>query len=48
MGMFDTFHIQDRGRNLDVQSKQFARVLNNYRLGDFVLFDAETPSGVSA
>ncbi len=48
MGMFDTFHVQDRGRVLQVQSKQFARVLNDYRLGDFVEFDAETPRGVQA
>ncbi|MBK6741775.1 MAG: hypothetical protein IPG66_01900 [Hydrogenophilales bacterium] len=48
MGMFDTFHIQDRGRELAVQTKQFARVLDEYRLGDFVDFDAETPHGVRA
>ena len=46
MGMFDTFHIQDRGRQLTVQSKQFAQVLGEYRLGDFVGFDQATPTGV--
>lgn len=48
MGMFDTFHIQDRGRQLAVQSKQFAQVLGEYRLGDFVDFDQATPTGVTA
>ena len=46
MGMFDTFHVQDRGWELHVQSKQFARMLNEYRLGDFVEFEAEPPCGV--
>lgn len=48
MGMFDTFHLQDRGRELPVQSKQFACVLDNYHLGDFVRFDQATPQGVAA
>lgn len=46
MGMFDTFHIQDQGRRLAVQSKQFARVLNDYRLGDFVEYETAAPRGV--
>lgn len=48
MGMFDTFHIQDRGRRLAVQSKQFAQGLDDYHLGDFVSFDQATPQGVTA
>lgn len=48
MGMFDTFHTQDRGRQLAVQSKQFAQGLDDYRLGDFVDFDRPTPQGVTA
>lgn len=48
MGMFDTFYLDHRGRTLDVQSNQFARVLNNYHLGDFVDFDLATPRGVTA
>jgi len=47
MGMFDTFHIQDCGRQLAVQSKQFAQVLGEYRLGDFVDFKQAVPSGVA-
>lgn len=46
--MFDTFHIQDRGRQLAVQSKQCARVLDEYQLGDFVTFEQATPKGVTA
>jgi hypothetical protein len=46
MGMFDTFHIQDKGRLLAVQSKQFACILNNYRLGDFVEYETTTPRGI--
>lgn len=48
MGMFDTFHVPHRGRDLAVQTKHFANVLNDYRLGDFVLFDADPPRGVNA
>lgn len=48
MGMFDTFHIQDRDRELAVQSNCFACMLDDYRIGDFVSFDHGTPSGVSA
>jgi hypothetical protein len=46
MGMFDTFHIQDQGRLLAVQSKQFACVLGDYRLGDFVEYETTAPHGV--
>lgn len=46
MGMFDTFHIQDQGRRLAVQSKQFACILNDYRLGDFVEYEITAPRGV--
>jgi len=46
--MFDTFHIQDRGRCLAIQSKQFASILNDYRLGDFVEFETSAPRGVLA
>lgn len=48
MGMFDTFHIQDRGRELAVQSKRFACLLDDYRIGDFVSFDHGTPTGITA
>lgn len=48
MGMFDTFHIQDCGRPLAIQSKQFAQVLGEYRLGDFVEFEQDSPTGVTA
>lgn len=48
MGMFDTFYLQDKGRTLEVQSKEFACVLSDYRFGDFVIFDAEAPRGVTA
>jgi hypothetical protein len=47
MGMFDTFHIQDQGRRLAIQSKEFACILNDYRLGDFVEYEtAVAPRGV--
>jgi hypothetical protein len=46
MGMFDTFQIQDQGRSLAVQSKQFANMLADYRLGDFVEYEAAAPRGV--
>lgn len=46
MGMFDTFHIQDQGRQLAIQSKRFARILSDYRLGDFVEFDITAAPGV--
>jgi hypothetical protein len=46
MGMFDTFHIQDQGRRLAVQSKQFAGMLADYRLGDFVEYESTAPHGV--
>jgi hypothetical protein len=47
MGMFDTFHIQDQGRRLTIQSKAFACILNDYRLGDFVEYEtAVAPRGV--
>ena len=47
MGMFDTFHIQNQGRHLAIQSKQFACILNDYRLGDFVEFETTVaPRGV--
>ncbi len=47
MGMYDTFHLQDRGRALAVQSKQFACMLGEYRLGDFVMFEHDPPAGVA-
>jgi hypothetical protein len=47
MGMFDTFHIQDQGRRLAIQSKEFACILNDYRLGDFVEYETDVaPRGV--
>jgi hypothetical protein len=46
MGMFDTFHIHDQGRHLAVQSKQFACILNDYQLGDFVVYETTTPHGL--
>ena len=49
MGMFDTFHIQDQDRHLAIQSKQFACILNDYRLGDFVEYETDVvPRGVLA
>jgi hypothetical protein len=48
MSMFDTFHIHDRGRELAVQSKHFACLLDEYRIGDFVSFDHGTPTGITA
>jgi hypothetical protein len=48
MGMFDTFHIHDRGRELVVQSKRFACQLDEYRIGDFVSFDHGPPTGITA
>ncbi len=48
MGMFDTFYIQDQGRSLAVQSKQFANMLADYRLGDFVEYEATAPRGVQS
>jgi hypothetical protein len=48
MGMFDTFYLQDKGRTLAVQSKAFACVLDDYRLGDFVSFEISTPAGITA
>lgn len=39
MGMFDTFHIHHQSRELAVQSKQFANVLNYNLLSDFVARD---------
>lgn len=47
MGMFDTFHVQDRGRTLEVQTKHFAKTLGEYRLGDFIDFEQATPCGVT-
>lgn len=46
MGMFDTFHIQDQGCHLAIQSKQFASMLADYRLGDFVEYETAAPHGV--
>jgi hypothetical protein len=46
MGMFDTFHIQDKDRLLAVQSKQFACILHDYRLGDFVEYETTAPRGI--
>jgi len=46
MGMFDTFHIQHQGRHLAIQSKQFANMLADYRLGDFVEFEITAARGV--
>lgn len=48
MGMYDTFHLQNKGRTLEVQSKAFACVLGDYRLGDFVEFDLPVPTGITA
>lgn len=52
MGMFDTFHVSvpdhGHGRELAVQSKAFACLLDDYRLGDFVEFEQAAPQGVSA
>ena len=46
MGMFDSFRLQHQGREVEIQSKQFANSLQNIRLGDFVEFDSATPIGV--
>jgi len=49
MGMFDTFHLQAQGGRLAIQSKEFACILNDYRLGDFVEYEtAAAPRGVQA
>jgi hypothetical protein len=48
MGMFDTFYLQDNGRTLAVQSREFACFLDDYRLGDFVSFEGAAPMGVTA
>lgn len=49
MGMFDTFHIQDQARRLAIQSKEYACILKDYRLGDFVEYEtAAAPRGVLA
>jgi hypothetical protein len=48
MGMFDTFYLQDNGRSLAVQSREFACFLDDYRLGDFVSFEGAAPLGVTA
>ncbi len=48
MSMYDTFYLCDKGRTLAVQSKAFVKALNEYRLGDFVLFDQPTPLGITA
>ena len=39
MGVFDSFFVPYQGKEVEVQSKQFARVLAEYRLGDFVEID---------
>ena len=44
--MFDSFRLQHQGREIEIQSKQFANSLQNIRLGDFVEFDSATPIGV--
>lgn len=36
MGMFDTFHIQDRGRQLAAQTKQFDQIPGAYHITDFI------------
>ena len=41
MGMFDTFHFKNQGRQFAVQSKEFACILNDYRLGDFVEYETD-------
>ena len=46
MGMFDSFYLRYQGREVEVQSKQFANSLQNTHLGDFVEFDNATPIGV--
>ena len=46
MSMFDSFRLQHQGREVEIQSKQFANSLQNIRLGDFVEFDSATPIGV--
>jgi hypothetical protein len=46
MGMFDSFLLKHQGREVEVQSKQFACSLQTCRLGDFVEFDCATPCGV--
>jgi hypothetical protein len=48
MGMFDTFYLQVNGRTLDVQSREFACFLDDYRLGDFVSSEWATPIGITA
>jgi hypothetical protein len=48
MGMFDTFHVQDNDRTLCVQTKQFACLLDDYRIGDLVDFEPPQPSGITA
>lgn len=46
--MFDCFWVKHKEQKLEVQSKQFARVLGNYHLGDFVLFDFGKPTDIEA
>lgn len=48
MGMFDTFHIQNQGRHIAVQSKEFACILNDYRLGDIVEYETNAPRGIQS
>lgn len=36
MGMFDTFIVEIEGREVEVQTKRFDRVLARYRVGDVV------------
>jgi hypothetical protein len=48
MGMFDTFYLQDTSRTIEVQSREFACFLDDYRLGDFVSFEGAAPIGVTA
>lgn len=44
--MFDSFWVKHQEKQLEVQSKKFARVLGNYHPGDFVLFDFGKPADI--
>lgn len=39
MSMFDTFHIQARGRHLAAKTAQLARILDEYHIGNFIGFE---------
>lgn len=48
LGTFDSFIISHQSREIEVQSKQFARTLKRYKMGDFVDFDGASDDGVQA